>query len=432
MIRMKAEPKTVRKIPHLRWWITALLFLSTVINYVDRQTLSVLASTIQKDLGIDDLGYSHVVEAFLFSYTVCYLFAGRITDWLGTRVSMTLFTGWWSVANMLTSLARSAFSLGVFRFLLGIGEPGNYTVISKTVSEWFPPKERGLAYGICTAGATIGATVASPSIAYFAVHHGWRASFVITGSLGLLWLVPWVLLYRNPREHPRMTEEDRALVESYSEPANAAGPAESEWQRWKSVLRRSDAWLLLLCRVLTDPVWYFYLFWFPKYLSDARHLTLIDVGMTSWIVYLAADVGSILGGWASGRFIRKGLGVIRSRLRVMTIAACVMPLSALLVVMPTLPLVLVATSCLVLAQLAWQVTLGALIVDLYPQRVVATVFGVIAAGSGIGGMLSTGIIGHLVTSYSYSPVFVLLGMVHPLALVLLWQLRRSKAHVVAR
>ena len=158
----------VRKIPHLRWWITGMLFLSTVINYVDRQTLSILARTIQNDLGISDLEYSYVVQAFLLAYTLTFIFAGRITDWLGVRLSLAGFIIWWSLANMATSLSRSAFSLGAFRFLLGIGEPGNYTAAPKAVSEWFPPKERALVVGIYTAGATVGATIAPPLIAFTA------------------------------------------------------------------------------------------------------------------------------------------------------------------------------------------------------------------------------------------------------------------------
>ncbi|MGH9838155.1 MAG: MFS transporter [Blastocatellia bacterium] len=174
------------RIPALRWWIAGMLFLSTVINYVDRQTLSVLIPTIQQDLGMSDMDYARVVQAFLLAYTISYLFAGGITDWLGTRASMAIFIIWWSAANMLTGLARSTASLAFYRGLLGVGEPGNYTAAPKAVSEWFPPKERGTVIGLYTAGATIGATIAPPVIAFLALRHGWRAAFVFTGALGLL------------------------------------------------------------------------------------------------------------------------------------------------------------------------------------------------------------------------------------------------------
>ncbi|MGH9881092.1 MAG: MFS transporter, partial [Pyrinomonadaceae bacterium] len=202
---------TQRKIPNLRWFIVGLLFISTVINYIDRQALSILARTIQNDLGMTDLDYATIVQAFLLAYTVTFIFAGRFTDWLGTRLSLAAFISWWSVANILTAFSRSTFSLGAFRFLLGVGEPGNYTAAPKAVSEWFPPKERGLAVGIYTTGATVGATIAPPVIALFATSYGWRATFVFTGVLGLIWLIPWLWLYRTPQKHPRITEKELAL-----------------------------------------------------------------------------------------------------------------------------------------------------------------------------------------------------------------------------
>ncbi len=403
----------------MRWWITALLFFSTVINYIDRQTLSILARTIQNDLRISDLQYSYVVQAFLAAYTVTYLIAGRITDWLGTRASMALFIAWWSLANVCTALSRSVMSLGVFRFLLGIGEPGNYTAAPKAVSEWFPAKERGLVVGIYTAGATLGATIAPPLVAYFGTRWGWRSAFVITGSLGLLWLVPWCWLYRRPQEHPRLTEREWHAVRPHVEEAASAPVSGSERERWKSLLGRRDTWLLLLSRVLTDPVWYFYLFWFPKYLNDARHLTLLQVGQLAWLVYLAADIGSILGGWGSGLLIKRGMRPVASRKRVMLFAACLLPLSPLVAFLPSVHAAVAIAAVVVLAHLTWQVTLGVLIVDLYPQQLVATVFGLIAAGSGFGGVLSTNAVGHIVSSYSYAPVFVAMGLLHPVAYLLI-------------
>jgi ACS family hexuronate transporter-like MFS transporter len=178
------------------------LFLSSVINYIDRQTLSVLARTIQDDLGLSDIGYARVVQAFLLAYTISYLVSGRITDWLGTRVSMAAFIIWWSLATLGTAVASSLLTLGMWRLLLGIGEPGNWTVGPKALSEWFPARERGLAYGMFTMGATIGATVAPPLIAWLAVSYGWRGAFVITGALGLLWVVPWLALFRRRRALP--------------------------------------------------------------------------------------------------------------------------------------------------------------------------------------------------------------------------------------
>jgi ACS family hexuronate transporter-like MFS transporter len=417
----------IRKIAHLRWWITGLLFLSTVINYVDRQTLSVLARTIQDDLRMSDIEYSYVVQAFLLAYAVSYLLSGRFTDWLGTRASMACFIVWWSAANMLTGLSRSVWSLGVCRFLLGIGEPGNYTAAPKALSEWFTPKDRGLAYGIYTAGATIGATLAPPLIATLATSYGWRAAFVMTGALGLLWVVPWLWLYHRPARHPRITAEELAMVPADELPAEGTRKdPRSEWRRWRQLLSRKETWLILFIRLLTDPVWYFYLFWFPKYLQDARHLSLKEVGKVAWVVYFAADLGSVLGGWLSGALIRRGTSPVASRKRVMAMAACLLPLSPLVAFAPSANMAILIASIIALAHLAFQATGGALVVDLYPSKSIATAFGIIAAGSGLGGMLATNVVGQLVTAYSYTPVFALMGLLHPLALLLLWRVREGR------
>jgi ACS family hexuronate transporter-like MFS transporter len=412
------------RIAHLRWWILGLLFLSTVINYVDRQTLSVLARTIQDDLHLSDTGYARVVQAFLLAYTLSYLVSGRITDWLGTRVSMAAFIVWWSLANIGTAFATSLFTLGVWRLLLGIGEPGNWTVGPKALSEWFPARERGLAYGIFTMGATIGATLAPPLIAWLAVSYGWRGAFVVTGVLGLLWVVPWLWLYRPPHDHPRLTEAERVLVPPAAVRIDAPGGA--EWALWRTLLGQRDTWLLLGTRVLTDPVWYFYLFWFPKYLTDTRGLSLVEVGRLAWVVYLAADLGALLGGWLSGRLIDRGHAPIAARKMVLRLAATTILVGPLVAWAPSIPLVLLCAGVVALSQLAWQVTIGALIVDRYPPASVATAFGIIAAGSGFGGMVSTGVVGYLVTNYSYVPVFVTMAVLHPLALALVWFVREAR------
>jgi ACS family hexuronate transporter-like MFS transporter len=417
-----------RPIANLRWWIIGLLFLSTVINYVDRQTLSVLARTIQDDLGLSNLQYAYIVQAFLVAYTLSYLVSGRITDWLGTRVSMAAFIIWWSLANITTAFASSAFTLGLSRFLLGVGEPGNYTAGPKAISEWFTPRERGLAYGVYTMGATIGATIAPPLIAWLAVSYGWRAAFVITGALGLVWVGPWLWLYRSPHEHPRLGDAERPFVPAASQVAEpvAAPAATGEWARWRDLLSDRGTWLLLLSRLLTDPVWYFYLFWFPKYLSDARGLSLVEIGHVAWVVYLAADIGSLAGGWLSGRFIGRGLRPIPARKAVLRLAAVGVLVGPFVPFATSLPIVLLCAAGVALAHLAWQVTLSALIVDRYPSSSLATAFGLIAAGSGFGGMVSTGVVGYMVTHYSYTPVFVGMAVLHPLALALVWFVRDER------
>jgi ACS family hexuronate transporter-like MFS transporter len=411
------------KIPHLRWWIAGLLFFSTVINYIDRQNLSFLARTIQNDLGISDMQYSGVLQAFLLAYTLTYIAAGAITDRIGTRASMTIFVIWWSISDMLTSLSRSLWSLGFFRFLLGIGEPGNYTAAPKAVSEWFPPKERGLVVGIYTAGATLGATVAPPIVAYLALRFGWRLAFVCTGSLGLMWVIPWLLLYRRPEEHPRLDAAELAVIQSENSPEPQQKVSRADWRK---ILSTEATWLLLLGRLVTDPVWYFFLFWFPKYLTDARHLSLAQLGRIGWIVYLAADIGCITGGYFSGWLIRRGYMPAASRLRVMGCAAALLPLSPFVAYAPTPLVCVLIASVIAFAHLSWQISLSTVIVDVYPKRLVGTVFGLVAAGSGFGGMLAMNLVGRAVTYYSYVPVFIAAAFLHPTAYLFIRRL--SKLH----
>lgn len=426
--RAPAQQLGLGKWPGLRWWIIALLFFSTVINYMDRQNLSILARTIQDDLKVSDLQYSYVVQSFLLAYTVAYLFAGRVTDYLGTRVSMAVFVIWWSIADMLTSLSRGLLSLGFFRFLLGVGEPGNYTAAPKAVSEWFAPKDRGLAIGIYTAGATLGAAIAPPLIAFLAASFHWRTVFLVTGSLGLIWVIPWLWLYRRPEEHPRVTQGELQYVRGTSTSADEDEVMPPEG-RWRYILKRRETWILMLGRMLTDPVWYFYLFWFPKYLTDSRHLSLAEVGRIAWMVYLAADLGCILGGYFSGLLIRRGIVPVRGRVLVMMMAAALLPLSPLISAAPSALMAVSIASVAAFAHMAWLISLSAIIVDIYPKPLVGTVFGLVAAGSGFGGMLSSNLIGRTVTTFSYSPVFLVMGFLHPLVFLLIRTLRpRAQSH----
>lgn len=405
---MDAQPAAAAVVPrsNMRWAILALLFFSTVLNYVDRQTLSVLAPMVQRDLKMTDLDYARVVQYFLIAYTLAYLVAGWITDRLGTKLALALFVGWWSLANMSTGLVRSVAELGITRMLLGLGEAGNYTAAPKAVSEHFPPQERAFALGTYTAGAMVGATIAPPLIGWLALAHGWRAAFVATGAMGFVWLVAWLLIY------PR-----RSLVEI---------TAPREPVPWLAILRERPVWGFALARMIADPVWYFYLFWFPKYLIDERGMTLAALAATAWVVYLAADFGSVGGGLFSDRLVRRGITPPRSRLIAMGCAVAIAPLGMLIASGVGMGWTLALAATVAFAHLVFQVNLGTLIVDIYPPRVVATVFGLIAAGSGLGGIFSTQIVGQLVTANSYITIFLLMGLLHPIACLVAWGSLRSQ------
>lgn len=399
----------------MRWWVVVLLFLAAILNYIDRQTLSALAPTIQKDLAMDDQQYANVINIFLIAYTIAYLISGRVADKIGTRASLFIFVAWWSIANMLTAASRGVTSLGVYRFALGLGEAGIWPAASKVVSEWFPAKERALAIGIYTMGATIGATMAPYIVIPLATQNyteiapvvanwlgngtGWRIAFILTGLAGLVWLIPWILVYRSPDKSKLITSTELDMLQKANETEDSSDTQKGSAWSWKQVLSFKGTWLLLLGRLITDPVWYFYQFWFPKYLSSDRMLTQEQLKIT-WIVYAAAGIGSLLGGWLSGKIIKQGVAPVASRMWVMLGCALLMPLSPFIATVTGLNASLIFTVFTVLASLAWLINISSLVIDIVPKHSLGTVFSVVAAGSTIGGIVMNMIVAAMVTGPS--------------------------------
>ncbi|MCY4187869.1 MAG: MFS transporter [Bryobacterales bacterium] len=400
-------------IPNIRWRIAALLFAATVINYLDRQTLSVLASEITADLGLSDIEYSRVVQSFLVCYAAMYMVWGRIIDSWGTRLALAASMVWWSLANAAHALTRSALGLGLCRALLGMGESGNFLAAEKAISEWFPPRERGFANGLVNAAASTGAILAPPLIVGMFTLWGWRASFLATGLAGFLWLGLWLRWYWAPEAHRRVTPAERSLLE-------AAGPARARSRiRWVALFGLRQTWALFVARMLADPVWWFYLFWLPKYLSDERGFGIVALGLTAWVPFLAADLGALAGGWLSGRLVSRGVPPVRARKWVMLPAAAVMPLS-LAVPASDSAAVAVAAICIVtFAHMAWKTNLMTMTNDLYPTAVVGSAAGIVGLGSSLGGVIFTGITGFVLENYSYGMIFSLMGFMHPAALAVL-------------
>jgi MFS transporter, ACS family, hexuronate transporter len=413
------------KLPGLRWFIVALLFLAAVLNYVDKNTLALLAPTIQSDLGLSNQDYANIQNAFQIAYTIALLASGAIVDRFGPRLSLALFVGWWSLANVFTAAARSVTSLGAYRFLLGLGEAGNWTASPKAVSEWFPARERGLAIGIYTAGTPIGMTLAPLFIIWLAGAFGWRSAFVVTGLLGLVWLVPWVLLYRSVKTHPMLTESEREWITSDAATRDASAK-EAGWT-WLQAFGRVEVWCLLFGRMFSDPIWFFYQNWYPKYLVSERGLTQADVKIT-WVMFLAAGLGSLFGGWLAGRFIKGGRAPQRVRLFVMLGCAVFMPLSPLVALSPSTQLSLAFASIIVFAHLAWLTNISALVVDVVPGPSLGTVFGIVAAGSSVGAIAMNDVVAKLLTHYSYTNWFWIAAGLHLLVIpLLMWGvLRRRK------
>jgi len=402
----------------LRWFIISLLFLATVINYVDRQTLSVLAPVLRDQFEMSNTDYSRIVFAFLLAYMIMQSGSGRLMDWLGTRLGMTLTVAWWSVAAMLHAAAGSVFSFGVFRFLLGMGEAGNWPGGVKVVSEWFPAKERAFATGFFNSGATFGAIIAPPLVTWIALHWGWRPAFLLTGGLGFLWVVLWILCYQTPQRHRWLRESERGYILSGQPPEDSASTPKAPWA---SLLCYRQVRGLVLARMTSAPVWWFYVFWLPEYLKRERHFSMAMIGYFAWIPFLTADIGCLTGGAVSGWLIRRGCPVLKARKIVMSVSMALM-LSGIPAVLTASPVAAVALiSLATFAYSNWAPNVLTLPADIFPKTIVASVSGLSGTGAALGGMLFTLMIGKVVDHFSYLPVFLAAGL---LPLVALWFILR--------
>ena len=411
------------KIPNLRWWIATLLFLSTVINYIDRQTLAVVAPVLTKELNLSPTEYSRILSVFLGAYTLMYLGSGVLVDRWGTRRALGTFIAWWSSANILHAFARTGNQLAACRFLLGLGEPGNFMAATRATSEWFPVKERAFVNGLSNAGASVGAVIAPPLVVWIMKAYNWQTAFVVTGAVGFVWLAAWLALYRLPANHPNITPEELALIQSGQE----APPAEARAKvPWLSLLGHRQTWGLMLGRFFSDPVWWFYLFWLPKFLADKRGFTMDQIGMLAWLPYLTADAGSIFGGVLSGFLIKRGWEVLRARSAGMWPFALMMPLSLVIIYTPSNTVVLLVICVITFAHMAWKTNIMTITNDIYPAHVVGSVAGIVAFGNGLGGTLFTWMAGPIVENYGYNSIFFVMGFMHPVAFVLFRWLVRSK------
>jgi ACS family hexuronate transporter-like MFS transporter len=386
--------------PHRRWFFVGLAFFATVINYLDRQTLSVAAPELRKQLHFGDIEYSWIVNGFLLAYTVMNGVSGPLIDRLGTKRGYALCMLWWSAASVLHGFVSSPLGLGVCRFLLGMGEAGNWPAAIKLVSEWFPPKERPLASGIFNSGSAIGALLAPPLIAYLLISFGWQTAFWMVGASGFVWLAVWWLFYYTPPQ----VEEER-------EPAPAALP----------LLRERFVWSLLLAKLFFDPVWYFYIFWFPQYLSTAHGFTIAQIGAVAWIPFATADVGNLAGGALSGYLLRRGCSAESVRRTVFLLFPLCMTSAIPAVLMQSSAAAIALVSLATFGYTACLANMLALPGEGYPRNSLGSIWGLASMGSGFGGMLFTFLTGRVVASYSYVPVFIAFGIM-PLitAAILRW------------
>lgn len=403
------------KEPRLRWWIVFVCFLATTINYIDRQCLSVVAPTISKQFGFSNADYSSIITSFLIAYTIMQAVSGRLIDRVGSRLGMAVSIVIWSVAGMLHAFGNGLWSFRIFRFLLGVGEAGNWPAATKVVSEWFPAHQRGLAVAIFDSGSSLGGIVAAPLVVAITLRYGWRSAFVGTGVLGFLWLFLWLRIYRRPEDHPRIGAAELQLIRGNED---AEKDAPEPVLSWLSLLGNSGVWGVILGRFLTDCVWWFYVYWLPKYLADVRGFSLSQIGASAWIPFVAVDLGNLGGGWLSGELLKRGWSLNAARKTVLLMGAIGMSAGLPAGLASSAVLCLTLISVATLAYAAWGTLMLTLPSDLFDSRVVASVSGLSGMGAGLGGILFTWAIGSVVDRFSYRPVFVAAGVLPLLAMFL--------------
>ena len=406
----------LRPIKHLRWWIVGLLAIATSLNYLDRQSFPVVVGEVRKEIPISNEQYGRLTSLFLLAYAIMYAGGGRLIDRLGTRLGYTVMIVWWSAATLLTGTAMSVAGIGVFRFLLGMGEGGGFPCSGKAVAEWFPAKERSMAFGIFNTGSAIGAVIAPPLIAWVVIHLGWRGVFYLTGGAGFVWAAIWWRLYAPPANHPRLADDERAhIVGALERPAElpaSVAPAVSWWRlfTYRQVLG------LMAAKFLSDAAWFFFIFWLPKYLGDVRHLNIREIGVFAWIPFAFAGLGSLTGGWLGTFLIGRHVPLSAARKITLVLGACLVPASLFVVAAP-LGAAIIFFSLAMFAHQFWSANMQTLPADLFPSRLVGSVEGLLGSAGAFGGMVFGLVVGWLVERNGYGPAFVIAGALHPIALL---------------
>jgi len=401
------------RVGYFRWAICALLFFATTINYIDRQVLGILAPDLQKSIGWTEIEYGNIVMAFQAAYALGLLLTGRLLDRMGTRLGFALAIALWSVAAMFHAAARSALGFGIARFALGLGEAANFPASIKTVAEWFPKRERAFATGIFNAGTNVGAVVAPAVVPFIALTWSWQWAFIMTGAIGFLWLGIWWALYRPPESHPRLSKAEFGYIRS--DPPEAVTPVP-----WLKLIGYRQTWAFALGKFMTDPIWWFYLYWLGKFLNEKHGLSLSKLGPPLIAIYLIADVGSVGGGWLSSYLIRCGWSINAARKTTMLVCAlCVMPI----VFATQVTSLWAAVGLIGLAAAAhqgWSANIFTLASDMFPRRAVGSVVGFGGMAGAVGGMFIATAVGHLLQwTGSYVPVFLLAGATYLLALLVI-------------
>ncbi|MBM3860628.1 MAG: MFS transporter [Verrucomicrobia bacterium] len=399
---------------HYRWIICTLLFFATTINYMDRQVIGILAPLLGKEIGWNEQQYANIVFSFQFAYAIGMLLSGPLIDKLGTRYGYALMLFVWSLAGAWHGMMRSVMGFIAARFALGLGEAGNFPAAIKTVAEWFPRKERAFATGLLNAGTNVGAIITPLIVPWITLHLGWEWAFYLIGFVGLIWLAFWMPMYHRPQEHPKLTKVE--LDHIMSDP-----PETSTKIPWLQLLPHRQTWAFVVGKFLPDAVWWFYLYWAPKFLYNNFGVDLKHVGLPLVIIYLVADVGSVGGGWMSSYMIKRGWSVNAARkLTMLLCALCIVPVTFA----PMATNLWVAVGLIGIAAAAhqgWSANIFTFASDMFPRRAVASVVGIGGFAGAVGGMILSQVIGHVLqaTGGNYVPIFIIAAGIYLSAILII-------------
>jgi ACS family hexuronate transporter-like MFS transporter len=414
-----------RAIPSLRWWIGGILFASTVINYIDRQTLSILAPYLKQDFHWTNVDYANIAIAFRVAYSIGQTISGRFVDQVGTRRGLTISVAWYSVVSLLTSLANGFRSFALFRFLLGAGESANWPGASKAVSEWFPKRERGLATAFYDSGSSIGGAVAPFLILPIYFQWGWRVAFMIPGLLGFLWLIVWRRMYRRPEEHPLIGEAERRMILAETQEL-----ASTRKTGFGELLKLPQTWGTIISKMFTDPVWFFVTDWFPIYLV-AKGIALKSGLIAVWIPFLAADLGNFFGGAASGFLIRRGWTVGAARKALVVFGGLGVTLLIPTIFTKDLYVITLLFAIATFSYASFSTIANVLPADLFKSDSVATVSGLSGTGAGIGTIVAFELIGYFsdarkaTATHAFDPIVIAAGLIPFIGMILVLLLVRN-------
>jgi ACS family hexuronate transporter-like MFS transporter len=392
-------------IPRRSWLLLALLFGIGLLNYLDRQTLSILKATLKAELSLTDTHYSWLLTAFMVPYVIFYVLSGRLVDRFGTRISLSLFAAVWSVANIFSGLAQGFGQLAASRALLGAAEPGAFPAITRVMMTWFPKERRAFAWSLLSPCMTAGAILAPPLVAMVTNYWNWHMAFIIPGVAGVALAVAWWASDRNPPTFPNEAEPP------------AAPPA------LRTILADRRVWLLLAARAMTDPVWYFHLSWLPGYLQERLGLSLSQLGWLGPIPSILGSLAVVGAGWTADRYVSRGISPVRVRITMFAVMAAIAPIGAFTTFAPSITVALVMISLVAMVCQVWFFGQSMLVADIFPKNSAATIAGLLGAVGATGGLIINALAGPLIDRAGYIPVFVGLACLHPLAAILLWKAR---------